>query len=132
MRPIPQIQKKVKRFITVDDHEYCLYGKLDIFYLDHIEDIKTTSKMMDSYKSKYLNSFQHHMYCYITEIPKFTYFIVVFKEDKTIHSTHVVEYESPGMDDERRIIDTKIRELFAFFGQFPELLKLYQDKFCLY
>lgn len=128
-----EIQKKVKRFITIDNHEYCLYGKLDIcFGVSYIEDIKTTSKIMNSYESKYLEGIQHHLYCYITEIPNFSYFIVVFNDKGEIHSTHEVEYYSPGMEYEREVIEEAIREVFVFFGQHPNLLKLYSEKYCLY
>jgi len=128
-----EIQKKVKRFITIDKNEYCLYGKLDLCSEKYIEDIKTTSKIMSSsdYAFKYLNSFQHHLYCYITEIPDFQYFIVVLDEGK-IRETHEIEYHSSGMDIERNIIEEAIREVFTFFGEFPSLLELYGEKYCLY
>ena len=128
----PEIQKKIKRFIDLDGHEYCLYGKLDIFYPDLIEDIKTTSKLMDNYDSKYLPSFQHHLYLFITDVRKFVYYIVVFNEDQTIRDTHEVHYEVEDMDKEREIVEDKIREVFAFFADYPDLFKLYQTKFCLY
>jgi len=129
----PEIQKKIKRFIDMDGHEYCLYGKLDIYFPDHIEDIKTTSKLMDSYLNKYLSGFQHHLYCFITEIPKFTYYVVVFNEhDQSIHSTHEIYYEVQSMDEEREIVEGKIKEMLHFFSDYPDLMKLYQDKFCLY
>ncbi len=128
-----EIQKKVKRFITIDNHEYCLYGKLDICFGDsYIEDIKTTSKIMNSYESKYLKGIQHHLYCYITEMPNFQYFIVVFNDKGEIHGTHEIEYHSPGMNYEREIIEEAIREVFTFFGQHPNLLKLYSEKYCLH
>jgi len=127
--PPMEIQKKIKRIIDYKGHEYCLYGKLDINCPDFIIDIKTTSKLMDSYNRKYLDSVQHHMYCYITETPDFRYFIVVFNNGK-IHSTCVVNYTSPGMEGERKIIENVIDEVFRLFGERPELLKLYQNKYC--
>jgi len=128
-----EIQKKIKRFITLGDVEYCLYGKLDIYCGDFIEDVKTTSKLMDDYSKKYLKGFQHHLYCYITEIPIFRYFIVAFNEHtKQIHSTQEIEYKSPSMEVERDIIEDEIKNIFVFFNNNPELGHLYNDKYCLY
>ncbi len=132
-----EIQKKIKRFITLDDIEYCLYGKLDIYgkrdaYTDNfIEDIKTTSKLMDNYSSKYLKNFQHHLYCYITEVPVFKYFVVVFN-NKQIHSTQEIEYKVTSFENERKIIEDEIKKIFAFFSYNPELEQLYDEKYCLY
>ena len=49
-----------------------------------------------------------------------------------IHSTHEIEYHSPGMNDEREIIEEAIHEVFIFFSEFPSLLELYGEKYCLY
>lgn len=128
-----EIQKTIKRFITLGKIEYCLYGKLDIYCGEFNEDIKTTSKLMDDYSKKYLKTFQHHLYCYITEIPLFKYFIVAFNENtQQIHSTQEIIYESPSMDAERKIVEDEIRKIFVFFNSNPKLGTLYNEKYCLY
>ncbi len=133
-KPI-EIQKKVKRFITLHDYEYCLYGKLDILYSDpsYIEDIKTTMKQMDDYRKKYLDGFQHHLYCFITDLEDFQYFVVVFNEfTKKISKTVEVHYHVEDWIKEREIVEETIDNTLTYLGKNPTLFKLYADKFCLY
>ena len=130
-----EIQKKIKRFIDMDGREYCLYGKVDIFHPEEqlIVDVKTTSKRMDDYSNKYLSTFQHHMYCFIMEILNFKYVVVAFNENtNTIRAIQEIEYHVSDLSEERKIIEDKIKEVFAFFGQHLELFKLYEEKYCLY
>ena len=75
-------QKKAKKFIVIDKVEYCLYTKLDVWFPTKIIDIKTTGKWDHNSSDKYLGSFQHQLYCYVTGIQDFEYLIAVFDGDE--------------------------------------------------
>ena len=125
-----QFQKKTKAFLKIDEHEYCLYGKIDVLFLNKIVDIKTTKSFSPT---KYLDSYQHLIYCYNQKMTNFEYHVAIFdNDDHTISDYKIVKYESPGLIElEQKIID-KIKEVIIFIEDSKELSDLYFTKFNLY
>lgn len=124
-------QKKCKRFIDIDGHEYCLYGKIDAWFKDRIIDIKTTSRYGG--KNKYLDSFQHKLYCYIERIPDFTYLIAEFDGDtNTIIDRYDIDYSVTNWEALKDDVIGTVREAIAFLGQHGELFDLYNTTFSRY
>lgn len=123
-----QFQIKVKSFLDVDGIEYCLYGKIDVFFPEKIIDIKTTGKEID--KKKYLNSMQHILYCWITQIKDFEYWIVLFK-DLTNEMIDIVNinYHVDNFDYLKSKIETEIRNMIQFISHHEELKKLYENTY---
>ena len=124
-------QKKVKRFIDIDGVEYCLYGKIDVWFPDIIKDIKSTSSYGG--KQKYLKSFQHKLYCYIEHIPKFQYIIGEFAEGTSILTDHYsVEYEVTDVEALHEEVVNKVKEFIAFLKKTNNLFELYTTTFSRY
>jgi hypothetical protein len=128
-------QKKTKTIIEMDGVEYCLYGKIDVFFPAKIVDIKTTAKYGG--KDKYLSTSQHHLYCFGENIPEFEYVIAEFKSDegKDIRAVHHVSYVSPSLEFEEEYIKGKIRDMLSFLENYSEpgdLKELYNTTYCKY
>jgi len=65
-------QERVKKDITIGEHDFILYGRCDVIKRDTIYDIKFTK----SYEtSKFQDSIQHLIYLYCSGLPKFSYLI---------------------------------------------------------
>jgi hypothetical protein len=119
----------------LDGEEYCLYGKLDVWFKDHIIDIKSTAKY--SGKDKYLGTAQHHIYCYSENIKDFEYIIAEFSDDSTnnIKAIHSVPYHMSSTEEEEKIIKDRIYSAMAFLATFDEpgdLKDLYLTKYSRY
>lgn len=128
-----EIQKKTKSFLIIDDIDYCLYGRMDYFKKDHIIDLKTTNIYKG--KDKYLNSWQHKIYCYNEKIQKFSYFVCEFESEdsKKINELFILDYEAVGSwEDLKKEIIGKIKECMSFLKQDNELFKLYNTKYSQY
>jgi len=70
-------QQSVKKEITVGNQEFLLYGRTDVIKRDTIYDIKFTS----NYElGKFLDSSQHLIYLYCSDLPNFSYLISDGKE----------------------------------------------------
>lgn len=126
-----EVQKKIKKFIEINDVEYCLFGKVDVYFPDCLIDIKTTS----SYKGKeyYKKSFQHLLYCYITNIHYFKYLVAVFDSDGKIEDKIEIPINLTESQDElRHTVEQKVKETIEFIQADYQLMKAYKDKFCLY
>ena len=126
-----QFQRKTKKYITIDDVEYCLYGKIDAWWPYIIKDIKGTGSWKGN--NNYLKTFQHKLYCYTEHIDSFTYLVAVFAEDsKTITERHEVHYH---VDDfkvlEEEVIET-VKDAVRFLEMSSDLFELYTTKFSLY
>ena len=80
-------QEKVKKDLTIGDHNFILYGRTDVIKCDTIYDIKFT-KSYDT--GKFLDSIQHLIYLYCSDLPNFSYLISDgknwWKEDYFNHS----------------------------------------------
>ena len=65
-------QQSVKKEIKVGNQEFLLYGRTDVIKRDTIYDIKFTS----NYElGKFLDSIQHLIYLYCSDLPNFSYLI---------------------------------------------------------
>jgi hypothetical protein len=65
-------QQSVKKEIKVGNQEFLLYGRTDVIKRDTIYDIKFTS----NYElGKFLDSSQHLIYLYCSDLPNFSYLI---------------------------------------------------------
>ena len=130
-----QFQKKTKTILELDGEEYCLYGKIDVWFPDHLIDIKTTGKYGG--KSKYLDTAQHHIYCYGENIRDFEYIIAEFPDDKsnTIRNVYHIAYHAMEQDKEEEYIKNRIYSAITFLENFSEpgdLKELYFTKYCRY
>lgn len=122
-----RFQKVSKDFIIVDDVEYCLYGKIDIYKKDLIIDIKTTTK--EPTPEKYLKTAQHMIYCYNENIDRFLYYVVIMS-GKKILGTEKYWYDSPGREELQTRLEDRIRSVMGFIEQNEELAELYHTTFC--
>ncbi|MEI7578573.1 MAG: hypothetical protein WCJ58_00880 [bacterium] len=65
-------QQSVKKEIKVGNQEFLLYGRTDVIKRDTVYDIKFTS----NYElGKFLDSSQHLIYLYCSDLPNFSYLI---------------------------------------------------------
>ncbi len=126
-------QKKSKKFIEFEGNEYCIYGKLDVWFPVEIIDIKTTKegKSVDEYREKYLTTMQHHLYCFTEDIPLFTYIVVLFDSADKITGVIEIEYAS-NLEAEETYIKKKIGELKTFFNDKPEWYEAWKHIYSLY
>jgi len=70
-------QQSIKKEIKVGNQEFLLYGRTDVIKRDTIYDIKFTS----NYElGKFLDSSQHLIYLYCSDLPNFSYLISDGKE----------------------------------------------------
>ncbi len=127
-----QIQRKTKSFITIDKIEYCLYGKLDLWYKDIIKDIKTTGNYKES---KYLESSQHIIYCHNEKISQFEYLVAVFQkgdtENKKIQEKHKIKI-TVDLDKTEELILGYIKLVNDTLKTYEELKPLYDNVFNRY
>jgi hypothetical protein len=120
-------QKVARKIIELDGEEYCLYGKIDVWFPDVLKDVKTTS----NYKgvSHYTSSIQHVIYMYVERIPKFVYLVAEFeKGQKQIVDHHEIVIGNVDIDGLRLDIDNRIRETMEFIRQ-NGLMDAYMEKF---
>jgi len=125
-----QFQRKTKSYMTIDGEQYCIYGKIDVFFPDHIKDIKTTSDYKG--EKKYLSTAQHKLYCLNEHVSKFTYLVGEFNASEKLISRHAVEYEVKSWDDLQAEVEDTIHEAIDFLSRNGELMELYLTKFSLY
>lgn len=129
-----QFQYKSKRFVEIAGEEYCVYGKLDVWFpADRtIKDIKTTG----NYKGRdhYLKSMQHKMYCYINQAPSFRYVVAEFPDDtsRQISDIHMIDYEIDDPESLKEEIIERIVEDLQFLEADPELMDLFLNTYSLY
>lgn len=123
-------QKKSKSFITINNIEYCLYGKLDVWFPDLIIDIKTTKSFN---RDKYLDSMQHVIYIYNEKIETFKYVVAIFENETSNFIKEVKEIDIDLSVDlcKEKIIYT-INKIEEFMDKNPELNKLWLEKYSLY
>jgi len=127
-------QKKVKKFVKLDGIEYCLYGKLDVWFPTVIKDIKTTGRWKGD--KNYLDTFQHWLYCYLADIGHFEYLVAVFdgvdEENKRVKEHHKVDFWAPNKADVETVIMATVEKVAKFMADRKELFELYTTKFSLY
>jgi hypothetical protein len=126
-------QKKTKSFLTIDNVEYCLYGKIDYYKPDHLIDLKSTSEYKGS--AKYLKTYQHLIYCYNEKIKTFNYIIAEFesKESKKIKNIYNVPFIlTDSFEDLKILIENKIKDIITFLSMDDVLYNLYNTKYCMF
>lgn len=125
-----EFQRKTKCYLTIDGYEYCLYGKIDVWYPDIIKDIKTTS----NYKGPqhYLDSIQHKIYCYSEKIKKFRYIVGEFDENQHLIGHHSIDWTTPDWDDLKIDLVRRIKGVISFLEMDDALFNLYTTKFSMY
>lgn len=102
-------QHVVKKLVMVAGNNVRLYCKLDVKLPEKIIDIKTTASWRG--KQKYLNGWQHVLYCYVADVEKFEYHVAVFDRERP-----VVRYIAPYLakSNASAEITRAILELFAW------------------
>lgn len=125
-----QFQRKTKQFITIDDQEYCLYGKIDAWWPNIIKDIKTTSNYHG--EKSYLASFQHKMYCYNEKISHFRYIVGEFDADQNLIDHHAIDYTVQDPITLQDEIVQAVKEAIAYLKGRTNLWTLYTTKFSAY
>jgi len=129
-------QKVLKKIIVIDGKEYLLYGKTDAWFSNIIKDIKTTKNYKG--KSKYLNGWQHIIYCYVSNIPEFSYLVVewsdeVEKDDKLVPGElFKISYTMGNREENKEKIEEKIKEVIEFIEGDDELSHAYYKIFNMY
>ena len=127
-----QFQRKTKSFLTIAGEEYCLFGKIDVWFPNLIIDLKTTG----NYKGcdHYLKSMQHKIYCYNEHIKDFKYIVVEFTDDDNniIRDVHKIEYHVYDPKSLRKELEAKILNTLAFLEADPALLNLFLTKYSRY
>lgn len=126
-----QQQKVLKKFVTINEQSYCLYGKSDIYFPSIIKDIKTTHSWKG--KNNYLSTTQHLMYCYIAAIPNFKYIVGIFDDDNDgkLVDVQTVSFTADMTLLENQLFD-RIKDCITIIENDADLKKLYLTKFCLY
>lgn len=127
-------QEVTKQKLKIDDYEYTLYGRMDIYFPGtKIIDIKTTGSWKGH--SKYTARNQHPMYIATTGVTSFEYLVAVGSDQKVgKKSEWVVESVIPvdgsmSRDDAYAIVENKIRSFIAVIEKDPELDTAYKTIF---
>jgi hypothetical protein len=126
------VQKKIKKFETINDQSFCLYGKADAWFPTIIKDIKTTSAYSEK---KYRNSIQHPIYCYCENIKDFRYVVAVFSNeetDKKVQRIELIDIHYNDLEEAKKTIHDRVTEFWQFIQNDQDLLDSYLNKFCLY
>jgi len=110
-------QQSVKKEIKVGNQEFLLYGRTDVIKRDTIYDIKFTG----NYElGKFLDSSQHLIYLYCSDLPNFSYLISDgkewWKEDYQNHE---------GVEDQ---IKSKIADFMSYLENDPEAKEMFFNK----
>jgi len=125
-------QHKAKKNIFMDEKEFTLYGKLDVYFEDKpIIDIKTTGNYRG--KGSYLSKWQHKVYPFCTGIADFTYIVYEFDNDSgLLINIHFIDYH---VDDfvalEKEIMDN-LAKVIKFIRSDVKLKKAYLNTFNMY
>lgn len=127
-------QKAGKR-VTIGGNECYLYAKYDAIFLPDIIDLKTTGKYT---KNKYLKTFQHKLYCYISGAETFRYVIAEWAKDEKsvahndpiakVHTEQYLVSDALWLASE---VEDKVAEALKTLKDLG-LWETYRTKFCLY
>jgi hypothetical protein len=123
-------QKSLTKIITIDKQEYCLSGKIDVLFDNHIIDIKTTGNYKG--KASYLSKAQHLIYCLCTGIKTFDYLVAEFYNDADTEPSafHKVSYEVSDFSKVREEVIDRVTNTINFIKTDNELWNAYTKKFC--
>ena len=124
-------QAVAKKFVEVDDKEFVLYGKMDVFFPNtEILDIKTTG----NYKGKnaYLSTWQHKIYTWATRVNKFKYLIFELTDAGILIDVHIVEYIAEDFSIIEKEIIEKLKSVLELLRSDQKLKTAYLNKFNMY
>jgi len=110
-------QQSVKKEIKVGNQEFLLYGRTDVIKRDTIYDIKFTS----NYElGKFLDSSQHLIYLFCSDLPNFSYLISDGKEfwREDYHNHAGIEHE----------IKSKISDFLGYLENDKEAKEMFLTK----
>jgi len=113
----------------IGGHQCYLYAKYDAIRKgDKLIDIKTTA----SYKpGKYLNGFQHKLYCYIADIDWFKYVIAEWDKYPKIKDVYEEVFEVTDKEMLEKEIEYTIMDAFELLKDL-NLWDAYRETYCLY
>lgn len=124
-----EFYKKGGLTIEIDNEKCYLFGKYDaIKPNEDLKDLKTTKEYRPN---KYLNGFQHKLYCFITKIPTFEYVIAEWDEFPKISGVFSEKYIVECFDKLEQEVVEQVKGVFDVIREM-ELWDLYKEKFCLY
>lgn len=122
-----EYQRKAKMDYLCEGEECFLYGKEDVYFPNEIIDLKTTQLYK---KEKYVESFQHTLYCFIEKQWNFRYLVAewdVYPKIKKIHEVPLIVDQTFA----EKIVQSKIQQTFDFLKK-NNLWELYRESYCLY
>ena len=125
-----EFQHKSKKIVEVDGKEFCLYGRLDVYFPNLIEDIKTTGNYRG--KKSYLDTWQHKMYCYIEHIADFKYLVFELNDASMLKDIHIVEYWVDSFSLLEEEVLAKLKSVLDFIRTDKKLVLAYLKKFNQY
>jgi len=122
-----EFQRVTKTFLTIDGQEYCLYGKIDVYFPTILKDIKTTGNYKGA--DHYTDTFQHVLYCFNEQVPDFRYLVAEFdgETDKLVNH-HFVDAKLDLSMLEEEVVST-VRSFIGFLMAHRELFELYTTTF---
>jgi len=131
-------QEKAKQIVTVPDskgnlRDFLLYGKIDLYKEGNypIWDIKTTGNFKG--KNQYLSGWQHKIYCYCKQNPKFSYLSFIFdNKTETLVDVQEVTYIVEDFKKLEKDIFNKLNSVLEFLRADKDLEKAYMTKFNRY
>jgi len=128
-----KLQYSDKEIVTLDGEEFCLYVKLDAYFptavtegaIGRIDDIKTTSSYTPG---KYLNGFQHLLYCHVLKTVHFRYLVQPYdKQTGEMLEPQIEEYRVSDFELLKQIVYNKVREARKMLREFDELNELFEN-----
>lgn len=112
----------------VDNVDCYLYAKYDAIKLPVLKDIKTTKSYT---RNKYLKSFQHKLYCFISGAYKFEYVVVEWDTYPKIKAVHKEWF----FVEDREVLKQEVEEtIFNALNTLKvlDLWESYRNNYCLY
>lgn len=113
---------------TIGEDNCYFFGRYDALGLNHIVDLKTTAKYREG---KYLKSFQHKLYCYISKFDYFEYVIAEWDEYPKIKAVHLETYEVLDRRDLECEVEDHVYNTLDTLKS-AGLWGRYKNDFCLY
>ena len=121
-----KLQHVAKEIIAIDGEEFCLYCKLDAFFPgDRVDDIKTTSSYQPG---KYTSSFQHLLYCHVTQTKYFRYLVQPYdKQTGEMLQPEIEDYTVSDFAQLKLHVYEKVRDARKMLREFEELNELFEN-----
>lgn len=123
-----RFQEKLKQDEIIGEYDCFLYGKIDAYLPGDMLDLKTTGEYKES---KYKNSFQHELYCYVKQEVRFTYAVVEWDHYPFIKDVHYLLIEINNLKKLKEQVHAKVLSCFNALKEL-DLWEVYREKYCLY